>query len=177
MGMADVRAHRQRRFRRGGARGLQGFSLVEVLIASAILLIIALGILPLFTQAIVNNRAGADYTTATNAAKSELERLFALPMSSPDLAVTAGTQTQRSQYFSSNEQRWKDAIDSSDKALWTRTITIENYLLKSDGTLLGPRPAGEDVHVKEIEVQVERGASGGPLGLGKRIRLRVYKAF
>ncbi len=64
-------------------RGEQGFSLVEVLIAAAIFLVVALGIVPLFAQAIVNNRSGADYTTATNLAKSELRAPVLAPHDEP----------------------------------------------------------------------------------------------
>jgi len=45
---------------------------------------VALGILPIFAQAIANNRAGADSTQVTNIAKSELERLYSLPLWSPE---------------------------------------------------------------------------------------------
>src|SRR4051812_50016518 len=81
------------------ARGGKGFSLIEVLIAAAIFLIVALGLVPFFTQAIANNRTGADFTQSTNYAKSELERLYALPLSSPDLQVTAGNEAGDGQYF------------------------------------------------------------------------------
>ncbi len=182
MGMEDRHTALIRR-----ARGEQGFSLIEVLIASGILLVVALGVLPLFAQAIVNNRAGADYTQATNYAKSELERLYALPFSSPELAVTTGDQTERVQYFSQYQKKWiAGAAPTADPPLWTRTTTIRQYSLggivdlDKDGTLDGPLSAGTPetfVHVKEIEVRVESGRSGGPLGAGKRITLRVQKSY
>jgi prepilin-type N-terminal cleavage/methylation domain-containing protein len=167
-------------------RGEQGFSLIEVLIASGILLMVALGVLPIFAQAIVNNRAGADYTQATNYAKSELERLYALPFSHPDLKVL-GEQTQRVQYFSQAQQKWIDGeAPTADPPLWTRTTLIRQYGVgglvdfDKDGTVEGSLPEGTPetfVHVKEIEVRVESGRSGGPLGAGKRAILRVYKSF
>lgn len=167
-------------------RGEQGFSLIEVLIASGILLVVALGVLPIFAQAIVNNRAGADYTQATNFAKSELERLYALPFSSFELQVE-GEETERVQYFSLAQQIWIDGeAPPADPPLWTRTTTIRQYGLgglvdlDKDGTLDDPLPGGTPdtfVHVKEIEVRVESGRSGGPLGAGKRITLRVYKSY
>jgi prepilin-type N-terminal cleavage/methylation domain-containing protein len=167
-------------------RGEKGFSLIEVLIAAGILLVVALGVLPIFAQAIVNNRAGADYTQATNYAKSELERLYALPFSNPLLQVV-GDETERVQYFSLAQQKWIDGeAPTADPPLWTRTTTIRQYGLgglvdlDKDGTTDDPLPGGTPdtfVHVKEIEVRVESGRSGGPLGAGKRITLRVYKSY
>lgn len=168
------------------ARGERGFSLIEVLIASAIFLIVALGIVPFFTQAIANNRAGADFTQSTNYAKSELERLYSLPFSSPDLQVTAGTEAVTVQYYSLASQTWVPTITSPDAALWTRTVTIRNFGLggmididhdgKLDGPLSAGTPAGS-VHAKQIQVAVQSGRAGGPLGAGKQITLSVFKAF
>lgn len=168
------------------SRGEQGFSLIEVLIAAGILLVVALGVLPIFAQAIVNNRAGADYTQATNFAKSEIERLYALPFSHPDLTVV-GDETERVQYFSQEQKIWIDgAAPPEDPPLWTRTTIIRQYGvggfvdLDKNGSLEGSLPGGAPetfVHVKELEVRVESGRSGGPLGAGKRITLRVYKSY
>jgi prepilin-type N-terminal cleavage/methylation domain-containing protein len=186
MGMEDRKSSLSGQALNRRARGEQGFSLIEVLIASGILLVVALGVLPLFAQAIVNNRAGADYTQATNIAKSELERLYALPFSSPDLQVV-GEATERLQYFSQYQQKWIDgAAPAADPPLWTRTTTIRQYGvggvvdIDKDGVLDPPLPEGTEaafVHVKEIEIRVESGRGGGPLGGGKRITLRTYKAY
>jgi prepilin-type N-terminal cleavage/methylation domain-containing protein len=165
------------------ARGEKGFSLIEVLIAAGIFLIVALGIVPFFTQAIVNNRAGADYTQSTNYAKSELERLFALPMSSPDLQVTAGTSTVTVQYYSQTTHTWVNPLPTGEVALWTRTVTIRQYGLSgmlAGGALTDALPAGTpaaSVHAKQIEVKVQSGRAGGPLGGGKQITLSVFKTF
>jgi prepilin-type N-terminal cleavage/methylation domain-containing protein len=169
------------------ARGAQGFSLIEVLIASAIFLIVALGIVPFFSQAIVNNRAGADFTQSTNYAKSELERLYSLPFSSPDLQVTAGTEAVTVQYYSQLDKKWETTLATTgDVALWTRTVTIRNFGLGGmididhDGKLDGPLSAGTpvaSVHAKQIEIRVQSGRAGGPLGAGKQITLSVFKAY
>ena len=186
MGMEDRQAPVGRAASRGQRAGELGFSLIEVLIAAAILLVVALGVLPIFSQAIVNNRAGADYTQVTNIAKSELERLYSLPFWSPELEV-AGAETVRPEYFSQKDQKWVDGnASSSDPALWTRTTFIRQYGLggivdtDKDGKLDGPLPGGTpsaQVHVKEIEVRAGSGFGGGPLSRGKRITLRVYKAY
>jgi Tfp pilus assembly protein PilV len=51
----------------------RGLSIVEVLIASALLLIIALGILPLFSRSIISNRQGLDSTEVSNMARTQME--------------------------------------------------------------------------------------------------------
>lgn len=183
MGMEDRQSLLSRGRRAGGERG---FSLIEVLIAAAILLVVALGVLPIFSQAIVNNRAGADYTQVTNIAKSELERLYSLPFWSPELEVV-GAETVRPEYFSQRDQKWVDGdAPANDPPLWTRTTLIRQYGIggiidtDKDGTLDPPRPGGSlprEVHVKEIEVRAASGRGGGPLGAGKRITLRVYKTY
>jgi prepilin-type N-terminal cleavage/methylation domain-containing protein len=165
----------------------RGFSLIEVLIAAGIFLIVALGIVPFFTQAIVNNRTGADFTQSTNFAKSELERLYALPFSSPDLQVTAGSSAVTVSYFSKVNQTWVPAIVSTstvpDVALWTRTVTIRQYdlnALLAGGAVADALPAGTPaafVNAKQIEVKVQSGRAGGPLGGGKEVTLSVFKNY
>jgi len=49
-----------------------GFSFIEALIATGIMLIIAVGIIPLFASSVLNNTRGADSTTATNFGRSEI---------------------------------------------------------------------------------------------------------
>jgi prepilin-type N-terminal cleavage/methylation domain-containing protein len=169
------------------ARGEKGFSLIEVLIAAGIFLVVALGIVPFFTQAIVNNRAGADYTQSTNYAKSELERLFSLPMSSPDLQVTTGTSAVTVAFYSKATQTWVNPLTGTDVALWTRTVTIRQYSLSgmlNGGALADALDASTPaafVHAKQIQVNVvsgrPTGVLSGPLGGGKQATLSVFKTF
>jgi prepilin-type N-terminal cleavage/methylation domain-containing protein len=168
-------------------RRASGFSLIEVLIAAAILLIVALGVLPLFTQSITNNQAGNDYTQATNHAKSELERLYEMPFNSPELTVV-GTATTRVQHFSQNTHEWIDgAAPAGETPLWVRTTTIRQFGLaglvdaNEDGYFDSPLSGGTVstfVHVKEIDVRVNAGRSDfNLLGAGKRVALRTLKPF
>lgn len=60
-----------------------GTSLIETLIAAAILLVIAVSLFPMFHRAVANNLSGADASQATQHGRSELEGLFALPIDSP----------------------------------------------------------------------------------------------
>jgi prepilin-type N-terminal cleavage/methylation domain-containing protein len=162
-----------------------GFSLIEVLIAAGIMLIVALGVLPLFTQSMVNNSAGNDYTQVSNYAKSELERLNELPFDSPSLTIPAGQPSIiTTDFYSPTRRRWVTAVVlASEKPTWTRTITVEQCSLSGveNGRCEATLPGGATpafVHVKDIEVAIVGGRpQGGILGTGKRITLATMKPF
>ena len=59
-----------------------GFSVIEGLIAALLLLIVTLGILPLFSRAMNNNVKGNDSTRQSNAAIDAFESAVALPFNS-----------------------------------------------------------------------------------------------
>lgn len=73
-------------------RGQLGMSLVEALIAMALLLMVAIGILPLFTRAMINNAAGSEATNVANHARHRLEELGQLPFENVGITVAAGSQ-------------------------------------------------------------------------------------
>jgi hypothetical protein len=162
-----------------------GFSTIEALLAGVLLLIMSLGVLPLFTQSLSNNRQGKLASDATNEARSELERLTQLSFESAELVVPAGSEVLESVSYVSDEMRRWIALayynDGTDGfRLFTRTTTFRQYnfealedeLLESDEALDGGAPRGE-VHFKEILVQVE--AEGLRAGPNKRVTLRTIK--
>lgn len=67
-----------------------GFSIVEGLIAAALLLIVTVGILPLFSRAMFNNVKGNDSTRQANGATDDFERSAALPFNSGGMDVPDG---------------------------------------------------------------------------------------
>lgn len=152
----------------------RGFSLVEALIAAGLMLIIVLGILPLFTGAIRSNATGRDYMEVNNLARSHAEELFQLQFN--DLPV--GTTNE---FFSHKDQIWKagskTSLPAGEVADYFRTTVLRQYNIKDLNT---PMPAGsptESVHLKEIEVMVETAnTSGGPLGPAKRTTVRLWKS-
>lgn len=162
-----------------------GFSVIEAMIAFVVLLIITLGVLPLFSRSIVNNDAGSSYLQATNQARSRLEALRQLPFTSPDLTIPAGqTELVTEEYFSLKDKQWKaGAAPSTDPALWLRTSTIRQYSNEDrveDNRYDDPLDGGASldfVHIKEIQIEVRSAREGGPLGTGKRITLRHFKTF
>src|SRR5262249_55542097 len=66
-----------------------GLTLVEMLIAVALLGIVLLGIAPLFIASVRSNYAGNEYTSIHNLARDRLEQLMNLPVADPQLTVGA----------------------------------------------------------------------------------------
>lgn len=177
-------------------RPARGFSLIEVMIAAGVLLIIALGLLPLFTRAIVNNQAGNEYTQVSNHGKSRVETLFQLPFGDVELTVPDGsTELVTEEYWLEPLQQETETLGSwetgpspdpppaGQMVLWTRTTTIRQYSVNAldDGelTIDEALDGGTDpifVHLKEIQVQAESPRIGGPLAGGKQVLLRMLKA-
>lgn len=163
-----------------------GFSVVEVMIASAIFLLIAIGVLPLFTQSIKNNLSGREATEVSNHGRSKVEELLQMPFASPDMTVpTTGNVGETTEYWSETEKKWKpgDAPTSGEKATWLRTIRIRQYGLTDlndnnvfDSPLPGTAAIGE-IHIKEIEVEVESLREDGPIGRGKTFSVRMLRAI
>ena len=67
-----------------------GFSLLEGLIATALLLFVVLGVLPLFSQSMLNNVAGREATTTTNLGTDSLERAMQMDLFDQDLTFATG---------------------------------------------------------------------------------------
>lgn len=159
-----------------------GFTLVEVLITSVMVVGIAVSTVPMFTRALANNSAGMDSTQVSNVARGHLERLIEQPFGSPDLTLMGGTEKRTEEYFSTLTDTWHPypLPTGSAAVLWTRTTTVRQYGLTAfaDGILdsadaLAFNAQPEAVHVKEIEVRVEQ--TGAAFGPAKRITLKTLK--
>lgn len=179
-----------------------GLSLVEVLIAAAILLIVAVGILPLFTRALVNNNAGNEYTKVSNHGKSRVEEAFQLPFNEPTLMTVPAGQNAGVvvEHYRDDTGTWEPGPPPSPPPAdptnpfgvvqipWQRTTTIRQYSTEAihdedddevDLKIAEALSGGTDpvfVHLKEVEVLVESTRTGGPLGEGKQVLLRTFKA-
>jgi prepilin-type N-terminal cleavage/methylation domain-containing protein len=163
----------------------RGFSVVEVLIASLIFLIIAVGILPLFAASMRNNLEGREATEISNFGRSAVEDLLQAPFNDPSLTIPGGsTVLTVDQHFSKAEQIWKNGTGGSD-ALWRRTIQVRQFSIPKagepeefDDPLDGSTDIGQ-VHFKEIRVQVWHGRSpeSVALGGGRRFSVRMLKSI
>jgi Tfp pilus assembly protein PilV len=86
------------------ARGGQaGFSMLEGLVATALLLFVILGVLPLFTQSMLNNLAGRESTTSTNLGADSLERTLQMPLFTEDLTFASGNALRIYEHLSSGD--------------------------------------------------------------------------
>jgi len=178
-----------------------GFSMLEVMIAGAILLIISLGLIPLFARAIRNNETGSDYTQVANGNKSRLEESAQLPINNASLAVPVGmaegqsveswAQGDRSKVGDANERWWPGAPSDKGQLLFTRTTRIHLYSMDAldkrnkDFVLdTGERQLGTaegdmgNSHLKEVEVVLESEKQQGTIfGGSQRTAFRLLKAF
>lgn len=169
-----------------------GFSVVEALIAAAILLVIALGLIPLFARAIVDNTTGSDSTQSTNHTRTQLEEIIQLPFNHQRLvlppgalqsqAVESWTQGAVEQTGDAQEGWWPGTPADKGLPLWTRTTRVRQYNISDldDGTLDNPQEGGTQptfVHLKEVEVRLDNAKSGSLLGGGPAQTVRVLKPF
>ena len=188
-----------RRNRLAVRRGEAGFSLIEALIAAAILLIIALGLLPVFSRAINDNVTGNDATQATNCSRTELEELLQMPFNNQRMVVSAGqTKTETKDLYTRAKadpstgayevgdatEGWTTDATATGRGpvLWNRTTTIRQYSISDlddngtlDTSLDGSISAGA-VHLKQIQVKIEN-PKKDLFGNGQGITLTVLKAF
>ena len=168
--------------RRRRRRGDLGFSLIEALIAAALLLVVVLGFVPLFVRSSISNSEGRESTRAANFARSRAEQLYELPFNHPSLDVD-GTATEIVDYYLHSTETWSTDAGSDPLDVWKRTTTVRQYHINalSDGQLQASEalPGGSDpaqVHLKEIEVAIESERGSNILGPPKSITVRVLKA-
>ena len=179
-------------------RRAAGFSLVEAILASLILLVVALGVLPLFTRAMASNFSGAESTSLSNLATERAEELYQLPFDHPLLIIPVGStervideiwtvprRTPSTPAPVFTDGQWRagspDEATADEMVVWSRRTRVRQFnindLLTDDPTPLdGGTPPGS-VHVKEIDVEVASGrADGIALGPNRALRVRLFKA-
>jgi len=176
-----------------------GFSLLEVLIASLLFLVVALGILPMFQRAIRTNTAGQDSTDVANLARSRVEEFMQIDYFGPALTVPVGqTENVIQDYFDRATEQWIVGTPATPTdADWLRTTTVRWYAVAAlsgdDGNTASPLDDIEtglveasealdgatlpiDVHFKEIEVQLVGTSANAILGPGRRIVVRGFRS-
>ncbi|MBP7588747.1 MAG: hypothetical protein KBA72_12410 [Thermoanaerobaculia bacterium] len=123
-----------------------GFSIIEGLIAALLLLVVTLGILPLFSRAMNNNVKGNDSTRQSNGAITGLESAVSLPFNSGALTIPAVPAGQTSLVLNETlalkkvssptggsdlalSSRWELPADlgSDDVPLMNRVRTLQQY--------------------------------------------------
>jgi len=173
--------------------GESGTSLVEAVLASLILMLIAVGILPMFTRSMASNVAGSDSTYVSNMATERTEEFLQLNFDADPLRLADGATSRvynevyirdyPSSTSSAYEEVWIDGtladVAAEDRALWTRVTTIRQFSITDLTTPIAGTPGTDPngaVHVKEIEVAVAGLREGGPAGVSKQITVRALKS-
>jgi prepilin-type N-terminal cleavage/methylation domain-containing protein len=170
-----------------------GFSLLEVLVASVILLFIALALIPLFTRAMRDNVQGNDATQESNHGKSREELVLQLPFNNQGVTVPAGqvvgetveswTQGAPDVINDANEGWWQGSTAGRGLPLWARTTDVRQFGVADldDGRLDNPLPGDTQpifVQLKEVEVRMESARNpANPLGGGRTLTFRMIKPF
>ncbi|HET9769010.1 MAG TPA: prepilin-type N-terminal cleavage/methylation domain-containing protein [Thermoanaerobaculia bacterium] len=162
----------------------RGFSLIEVLIASVILLFVALGVITLFTMSASSNLQGSESTKAANYARERLELLWQVPFSDPQLTITGSATDKKSyEYYDAapTARKWVAMPGPTPPvgATWTRITTIRQFAandlatpINGDVGIANP----QQVQMKEIKVEVHNARVGGALGGGKELTLLAYRS-
>ena len=161
-----------------------GFSLIEVLIASVIMLFIALGVVALFTMSAASNLQGSESTKAANYARERLEQLWQVPFSAPELTITgSATENKSYEYYDNATKKWTAMAGPTPPAVatWSRITTVRQFAVDNlasaaaiSGDIGSANP--QQVQIKEIKVEVHNRRVGGALGGGKELTLLAYRS-
>jgi len=158
-----------------------GFSLLEVMISAVLLMVIALGVLPMFLQAAASNEIGREYMEVSNFAKSRAEEYAQNGFNSPALTITSGTQLVASEYYSAKTRTWLPgtsaiAASAGDLAMWVRTTTVRQFSFDDLTTPLSSSADPGTIHLKEVTVDVQGMKLGNIPGSGKRATVRTLRS-
>jgi prepilin-type N-terminal cleavage/methylation domain-containing protein len=169
-----------------GRRGQRGFSMIEALIAAALIGLVAIGLIPMFTRAMSDNMAGSDYTRVSNYAKSEEEDFARAPYGVMSTEIAVGSTTaQKLEYLNPATLQWVIGTPPAGNSsiVWTRTTTYSQYSIydtDTDQTFDYPVPGGtspDAVQILQAQVQVKAVSPIGPEGGHRSTIIRFLKAF
>lgn len=116
---------------------LRGMSVIEVLVAAALLLVISLGILGLLTRALQNNTRGLEATQTSNFARTQLDHNLGEPLNAPSIQVAPGSNELKIEEFwatgslaidNDDDERWYGAeADAQGRILLEQERTVRQY--------------------------------------------------
>jgi prepilin-type N-terminal cleavage/methylation domain-containing protein len=153
----------------GRRKGEAGLTLIEMLIATALLGIVLIGIAPLFIASVKSNYAANEYTSIHNLARDRLEQLMNLPMNDVQLA---GGLSAANDLPPTLPDPVTGIPPSTIRNPLSRTYTVTNYVstipgIPGDPHTLTTVPPGTPFDFKRIDVTVTSNTTGGLL-LGAR---------
>lgn len=146
-----------------------GLTLVEMLIALALLAIVLLGIAPLFIASVRSNYSAYEYTSIHNLARDRLEQLMNLPFGDQQLA--------QGSYVNDLPTTLPDPATgippSNVKNPLQRTYTVNNFtttppLAAGNAFVLNATGPAVPCDFKRIDVTVTSVSGGTTLGIGAR---------
>lgn len=174
----------------------RGFSLVEALIAMALLLTIVLGVLPLFSRSMIENLSGKESTIAANHGKATLEALYQLPLDRVEVTIPGGSTTLQTTDEWCHGYGWDNENDpgtddcdplstdwDNDGVLWSKANAVQFYSISDiyDGDrefnnpMDGNTPPGF-AHVWELSTIIT-GTREGALGPARSLDLLTLRGF
>lgn len=169
--------------------GESGFSLIEALLASLLLVIVILALVPLFAQSMQNTLAGREYSVASQHGRSLADEYYQLPLDGEELLLPVGESVlEGSDWWDGQQHLWVDTAPtfSPGGALppaWRRDVTVRQYNvndLLEEGRLANPLDGGSpapQVHLREVIVEVESERSGGGAREGRTATLTTVRGF
>lgn len=157
---------------RAKRRGERGLTLVELLLALALLGFIMLGILPLFMGSVKSNFSANEYTSIHNLSRDRLEQLMNLRFEDPQLS--AGVHANDLPPILPNPATGLTVAGGVANP-FTLSYQVRQYKIPASGTVATGASftptrvivAGGTFEYKRIDVSVQSGT--GPLGIGSRV--------
>jgi hypothetical protein len=158
------------------------FSMTEILSANAVMLAIAVGVVPIFVGALTHESGSGDLALASHFARSRMEEMLDLEFDDGALAVVAGDHRVITEFYSSAEDSWSTVPPGrgEEPATWVRVTTVRQYGIDAldDGKVepaesLDADAPRERVRLKEILVDVRR--SGRVFLPAEKVSLRTVR--
>lgn len=153
----------------------RGLTLVELLIALALLGFVLLGITPLFIASVKSNYAGNEYTSINNLARDRLEQLMNLPFTNGQLSPGIHPNDLPSVLPDPKTGLPPAPGPEAVRNPFTVCYQVFQYQLPAPTTILTNAPfvpilieaANAEFDYKRVDVTVK--ASSGALGIGTRV--------
>jgi len=170
-------------------RSSDGFSLIEVLVASFFLMIVMLGVVPMFTRSLVTNQMSFDNTRASAFARSEMEHYVQAPFNDPtgtpvmDLPPT-GDKLETEEYYDAATHTWIPGAPPAGASYeWIRKVTIRQFHISAidsqvldDSEALQGNAHPSNVHLKQVLIEIQRGNESSLLGPPRTLTLNTFRS-
>lgn len=194
------------RAQRAGGREA-GISLIEVVVGFGILLVVLIGLLPLFTRAILDNVQGKELTLGANHGRTEIEDLSELAFNNWQFEIQGGSVRTSDSYLALGDpgifgdEVWLPTASPSETVPWQRTTTIRQFGINRaidsdldgvvdllvgledsnlDGLFDSPLAAGtarQSIHLKQLDLVVQSLRETAASGPATEITMQAMKAF